>query len=144
MKGMDSFETTREMTLDELAQFMDEHWDRDQYNDFKVGHPTAANAKDQYIILPASENWCVIIYPKTGGLRKKKYEIKLACTYTTPGATKLLEREHSVFRKKTVDVKRAKNAVNLNKEMQTVADEALRIYSDYLKQLMREAGFISV
>ena len=142
MKGMDSFEIKQPMTLAELASFMEEHWDKEQYNDFFVGNPTSESAPDQYVILPATENYCVLVYPKSGGLFKKTDKIKLACAYTPDGAKKLVWKGASRAKYETVfdKAKKAKNAKELNDEMQGPGDEMLRSYSACLKKLMQEAG----
>ena len=144
MKGLDSFEINRSLTLDELALFMQSHWNKEEYGDFIVGDPLGADTKTKYIVLPATEGWCVIIYPKTGGVFKKKNLIKAACTYTSDGAMKLVEHGSKIWQyQTTVDkIKDAKNAKELNQEMNTVADGIMRQYMEYLKHLMTQAGMI--
>ena len=144
MKGMDSFEINRELTLEELAAFMQARWNRAEYSDFYVGDPMGAETKTKYIVLPATERWCVIIYPKTGGLFKKKSLVKAACTYTSAGAGKLVEHGKKIGRYQTTGekIKDAKNAKDLNEEMNTVADPIMREYMGYLKELMTQAGLV--
>lgn len=147
MKGLDSFEINRDLTLDELAAFMEAYWNKEEYGEFVVGDPidTSPNPKTKYIILPATESWCVIIYPKTGGLFKKKSQIKAACTYTSRGAGKLTEHGAKIGRIETTGdkIKDAKNAKELNQEMNTVADGIMRQYMDYLRELMDRAGMLA-
>ena len=147
MKGLDSFEIRREMTLEELAAFMEANWDKEEYGNFRVGDPMTSDpdVKTKYIILPATESWCVIIYPKTGGLFKKKSQIKAACTYTSGGAGKLVEHGKKIGQvQTTVDkIKDAKNAKELNEEMNTVADGIMRQYTDYLRELMEREGLLA-
>ena len=146
MKGIDSFEVNREITLEELAAFMRAHWNTEEYGDFVVGDPMSSNPdpKTKYIILPATESWCVIIYPKAGGLFKKKRQVKAACTYTSKGAGKLTEYGSKIGRYHTTGekIQDAKNAKELNQEMNTVADGIMREYMDYLRELMGEAGML--
>ena len=135
--------TKRLLTLDELAQFMEEHWDRDQYNDFRVGHPTSASASVRYVILPATDSWCVIVYPKGPGLFSKKNKVKLACTYTTAGAMKSLDRgapRFVAYNSVTAGIQRSKNAKELNQEMRTASDGFLTEYAAYLRELLSNAG----
>lgn len=147
MKGMDSFEINRELTLDELAAFFEANWNKEEYGDFAVGDPTSSNPdlKTKYIILPATPSWCVIIYPKTGGLFKKKSQIKAACTYTSEGAGKLVEHGSKIGKVHTTGekIRDAKNAKELNQEMNTVADGIMRQYMDYLRELMGQAGMLA-
>ena len=142
MKGMDSFEIKRELTLDELAEFMEKHWDKDQYGDFVVGHPTAQNSDVRYVMLPATEHWCVIIYPKSGGLFSKKNQIKASCTYTTDGALKMLDRGGRFVKYNSTEAgfRRAKNQKELNDEMRGEGDAILHEYMDHLRSLMEEEG----
>ena len=146
MKGLDSFEIKREMTLQELATFMEEHWDKEEFGSFYVGDPKDPNldTKTKYIVLPATEGWCVIIYPKSGGLLKKKNQIKAACTYTSAGAMKLVEHGRKIGKYHGVsdEIKDARNAKELNQEMNTVADGIMRAYMEYLKNLMGFEGLV--
>ncbi|MBQ6360145.1 MAG: hypothetical protein IJJ25_03235 [Lachnospiraceae bacterium] len=146
MKGMDSFEINREITLEELAAFMQANWNREEYGDFVIGDPASSNPdpKTKYIILPASESWCVIIYPKSGGLFKKKSQIKAACTYTSAGAGKLTEHGAKIGHYETTGekIRDAKNAKELNQEMNTVADGIMRTYMDHLRELMDREGML--
>lgn len=142
MKGMTSFETTRELTLDELADFMRENWDTNVYSSFIVGDPMGATGGTEYVVLPATSRWCVIVYPKTSGLFKKKNEIKLACTYTSEGIGGLLKQGSLPARYETTGekIRRSKEARDSNAEMNKVADPIMREYASHLQELMRSAG----
>ena len=142
MKGLDSFEIKKEMTLDELAAFMEEKWDKDQYNGFIVGHPTAPDSGIRYVILPVTERYCVIIYPKCGGVLSKKNLIKASCTYTTSGQNKMMERgsRFMPYNSTYSKMQRTKNQRELGKELRGEADEIMHYYMDHLKELLKEAG----
>ena len=142
MKGLDSFEIKKEMTLDELAAFMEEHWDKEEYNDFFVGHPTAPNSGIRYVVLPATERYCVIIYPKCRGAFSKKNLIKASCTYTSSGQKKMVDRGARAvpYNSTYARMQRSKNMRELGKELRGDADAIMRRYMDHLKELLKEAG----
>ena len=60
MTGRQVIKTNRAFTLKELEQFMQEHWDKEQYNDFIIGCPTSASI-EEYILLPATGRFMVIV-----------------------------------------------------------------------------------
>ena len=61
MTGREVILTNRSFTPDELFQFMEEHWDKEQYSDFVLGSPTDPNAR-LYVMLPATARHLVIVY----------------------------------------------------------------------------------
>ena len=54
MIGRQVIKTNRAFSLEELEQFMQENWDKEQYNHFIIGRPTAASI-EKYILLPARD-----------------------------------------------------------------------------------------
>ena len=146
MKGRQTIEVNRPFTLDELEQFMQQHWDKAEYNDFTVGHPTALSSSTRYIILPATEKWCTIVYPKESGLFKKEHKIVLTSTFTTSGAIKQLDRGAPRFvryNSTTAQMQRAKNTRELGDEMRGPAEEVLQEYTAYLRSLLQRAGYLA-
>lgn len=86
MIGRQVIKTNRAFTLEELEQFMQENWDKEQYNHFVIGRPTAASI-EKYILLPATARFMVIAYPrKAGGLFNKDNKVILAVCDTPKGA----------------------------------------------------------
>ena len=67
MKGLDSFEINRSLTLDELALFMQSHWNKEEYGDFIVGDPLGADTKTKYIVLPADDTEAIERYSHVEG-----------------------------------------------------------------------------
>ena len=63
MIGRQVIVINKTFTLQELEQFMQENWDKEQYNDFGIGKPTSLSV-DEYILLPATQRYLVIVYPK--------------------------------------------------------------------------------
>lgn len=48
---------------EELMEFMDANWNKEEYCDYFFGKPTAASL-GEYICLPATNRFMVIVYPK--------------------------------------------------------------------------------
>ena len=96
--------TNRAFTLEELEQFMQENWDKEQYNHFVIGRPTAASI-EKYILLPATARFMVIAYSrKAGGLFNKDNKVILAVCDTPKGAEQDIFRSiHCRRRKRTKD-----------------------------------------
>ena len=77
MIGRQVIKTNRAFTLEELEQFMQENWDKEQYNHFIIGRPTAASI-EKYILLPATARFMVIAYSREQpGLKKEKAALYL-------------------------------------------------------------------
>lgn len=65
MKCRESIEINRTLTIQELYDFMQQHWDKTCYNDFILGRPAAGAFKD-YIMLPATTRCVVCVCPRKG------------------------------------------------------------------------------
>ena len=50
-------------TKEELLEFMDQKWNKEEYGSYFFGKPTAASL-GEYICLPATNRFMVIMYPK--------------------------------------------------------------------------------
>ncbi len=144
MKGRKTIATRKAFTPDELLKFMEENWDRENVSEFGVTRKS--NGDLEYIVLPATENWDVILYPKAaGGLFNKEDKIVLSAARATHGIdpnkvdyTKYFRKHHDSF----MGIKESKEAYDLNKEMQGPCEEALLEYTDLLTKLLKTAGFL--
>ena len=86
MIGRQVITINKTFTLQELEQFMQENWDKEQFSDFRLGKPTAASI-GEYILLPATHRFLVIVYPKAaGGFFNKENKIVLSVADTPAGA----------------------------------------------------------
>ena len=86
MIGRQVIPTNRAFTLDELYQFMQEHWDTERYNTFVKGAPTDLSL-DMYILLPATPRFLVIVFAKAAnGKRRKENKVILSVANTPAGA----------------------------------------------------------
>lgn len=140
MIGRQVIKTNRAFTLEELEQFMQEHWDKEQYNYFAIGRPTAASV-EQYILLPATERFMVIAYArKAGGLFNKDNKVILSVCDTPKGAEMEIFRSihsHNVF----FGAWKIKTTMSMEEERKGPAEEALQKYTAYMKQLLDSAGY---
>ena len=140
MIGRQVIKTNYAFTLEELEQFMQEHWDKDQYNDFVIGRPTAASI-EEYILLPATPRFMVIAYSrKAGGLFSKDNKVILAVCDTPKGAEQDILRSihsHNAF----FGAWKVNTTMSMEEERKGPAEEILQKYAAYMKQLLDRAGY---
>ncbi len=139
MIGRQVIKTNRAFTLEELEQFMQENWNKEQYNNFVIGRPTAASV-EQYILLPATERFMVIAYARKGGLFSKDAKVILAVCDTPKGAELEIFRSvhsHNVF----FGAWKVKTTMSMEEERKGPAEEILQKYAAYMKQLLDGAGY---
>lgn len=140
MIGRQVIKTNRAFTLEELEQFMQEHWDKEQYNSFIIGRPTAASV-EEYILLPATERFMVIVYArKAGGLFNKENKVILSVCDTPKGVKQDIARaihSHNVF----FGAWKIKTTMSMEEERKGPAKEALQKYAAYMKQLLDSTGY---
>ena len=141
MTGRQVIKTNRAFTLEELAQFMQEHWNKDQYNHFIIGRPTAASV-EKYILLPATGRFMVIVFPrKAGGLFSRDNKVVLSVCNTPEGAKQDLFRSipsHNAF----FGAWKISTTMSMEEERKGPAEEALQKYTEYLKGLLETAGCV--
>ena len=140
MTGRQVIKTNHAFTLEELEQFMQEHWDKEQYNHFILGRPTAASV-EKYILLPATGRYMVIVFPrKAGGLFSKDNKVVLSVCNTPEGAKQDLIRSvpsHNAF----FGAWKISTTMSMEEERKGPAEEALHKYTEYLKGLLETAGY---
>ena len=140
MIGRQVIKTNRAFTLEELEQFMQEHWDKEEYNRFIIGRPTAASV-EKYILLPATGRFMVIVFPrKAGGLFSKDNKVVLSVCDTPEGAKQDLIRSipsHNAF----FGAWKVSATISMEDERKDPAEEALQKYTEYLKGLLETAGY---
>ena len=141
MTGRQVIKTNRAFTLEELAQFMQEHWNKDQYNHFIIGRPTAASV-EKYILLPATGRFMVIVFPrKAGGLFSRDNKVVLSVCNTPEGAKQDLFRSipsHNAF----FGAWKISTTMSMEEERKGPAEETLLKYTEYLKVLLKMAGYV--
>ena len=140
MIGRQVIKTKRAFTLEELEQFMQERWDKEQYNHFIIGRPTAASI-EKYILLPATARFMVIVYSrKAGGLFNKDNKVILAVCDTPKGAEQDIFRSihsHNVF----FGLWKIKTTMSMEEERKGPAEEILQKYASHMRQLLNDAGY---
>lgn len=141
MIGRQVITVNRPFTLPELEQFMLFHWDREEYGDFMIGKPTPASL-EEYILLPATARFAVIVYArKAGGLLRKENTVILSVCDTPAGAKEKLLSAIPV-RGAIAAIGRFARTMNSEEERKGPAEEILQKYSEYMKRLLTEAGFV--
>lgn len=131
----------RSITLQELEQFMQENWDKEQYSNFQIGKPTAASV-EEYILLPATERFLVIVYPRSaGGLFSKDNKIILS-TADTPAGAKAALLEYFPARGPITKLWQTSQVMNAEKERKGPAEEVLQMYTAHMKDLLGRNGML--
>ncbi len=125
MKGREVIGINRDLTLQELCDFMQKHWDKKSYNDFIVGRP-AAGAFEDYIMLPATPRCVVCVYPRKGKvilavMTSSEGQMTLAGSLALGGYGRM----------------------GMVGEMNGVASQANELYAAYLESLFARAGMLS-
>ena len=137
MVGVRNIRVNKAFTLEELGQFMVDHWERSLYNGF-FGAKASALSKPS-IILPATPRYMVLVAPNTN--RKGQHTISLGTVemnaslragYKQSGAMKTPVFEHIDFEKR----------MTAGREKKGPAEEVLQIYTDYLTKLLGEHGYL--
>ena len=141
MIGRQVIKTNRAFTLEELEQFMQEHWDKEQYNHFVIGRPTSASV-EKYILLPATTRFMVIAFPrKAGGLFSRDNKVVLSVCDTPKGAEMEIFRSvhsHNVF----FGAWKINTTLSMEDERKGPAEEALQKYATYMRELLSAAGYV--
>ena len=125
MKVREVIEINRTLTLQELYDFMQQHWDRERYNDFVLGGPAAGTFRD-YIMLPATQRCVICVYPR-------KDKIIAAVMPNSEGQMTLAGSL----------VLHGYGGMRMTGEMRGVAAQANTLYASYLEKLLERAGMLS-
>ena len=128
MKGRQVIKTTREWTRDELLEFMEENWDKENYCDFELRRPTKGSIAE-YITLPATEHYQIIAFP-----RKNKVILSMC---ETPAGAKL-NLVASIPTTGKVFASAAKYGVikSLSKERKGPLEDILQIYAGHMREIL--------
>ncbi|MBR2667071.1 MAG: hypothetical protein IKD96_02795 [Oscillospiraceae bacterium] len=141
MIGRQVIHTNRAFTLEELYQFMQEHWDTEKYNSFVMGAPTDMSL-DMYILLPATPRYLVIVFARAAnGKRRRENKVILSVANTPSGIAESFARSiptQSIL----TGVWKISNQMSSEKERKGPAEEALQAYTAYMRELLQAAGYI--
>ena len=141
MIGRQVITINKTLTLKELEQFMQENWDKEQYSDFTVGKPTKLST-DEYILLPATNRYLVIVYPKAaGGLFSKENKIVLSVADTPAGAQAALF-EYFPTKGPIVSLWQTSKVLSAEKERKGPAEDVLQAYTAHMKEILSQNGLL--
>lgn len=141
MIGRQVIETKRPFTLQELEQFMQQYWDKSEYNDFFIGRPTPASI-EEYILLPATGRFMVIVYArKKGGLFNKSDKVILSVCDTPDG---FVNRMRASLPGKNLfyNIWSISEDMSIENERKGPAEDALQNYAAYMRKLLQAQNLI--
>lgn len=141
MIGRQVLITNKEFTKDELFAYLKSHWNVEEYPEPIIGKPTAASF-DEYILLPASKSYMVIIYPKkAGGLFNKKNKVVLSVCDSPAGIREKLVV--SVPTKSIIfNVAQLGMIMSQEDERKGPAEDSLLKYTEYVKAILKSDGIL--
>ena len=141
MIGRQVITISKPFTLQELEQFMQENWDKEQYSDFRLGKPTSASI-GEYILLPATQRYLVIVYPKAaGGLFSKDNKIVLSVADTPAGAQEAFF-EYIPVKGPITKLWQTSKVLDAEKERKGPAEEVLQAYTAHMKSILSKHGLL--
>jgi len=141
MIGRQVILTNRAFTLQELEQFMQEHWDKEQYGNFMIGKPTKASI-EEYILLPATQRFLIIVYPRAkGGLFNKDNKVILS-TADTPEGAKIAIAEYFPTRGPLTKIAQTASVLSAEKERKGPAEEILQAYTAHMRDILQQNGLL--
>ena len=141
MIGRQVIEVKEPMTLQELADFMEVNWDKEKYGTFTIGRPTPISI-EEYIILPATYRFLIIVYPRAaGGLFSKSNKVILS-TADTPESAKMAVAEYMPSGNAIMKLWQTSSVLSSEKERKGPAEEALQLYTAHMKEILSKNGLI--
>jgi len=141
MIGRQVILTNKAFTLQELEQFMQEHWDKEQYGNFIIGRPTKASV-EEYILLPATQRFLIIVYPRAkGGFFNKDNKVILS-TADTPVGAQIAVAEYFPTRGPLTKLLQTSSVLSAEKERKGPAEEILQAYTAHMRDILQNGGFI--
>ncbi len=141
MIGRQVITINKTFTLQELEQFMQENWDKEQYSNFRLGKPTAASI-GEYILLPATHRFLVIVYPKAaGGFFNKENKIVLSVADTPAGAQAAFA-EYVPVKGAIFKLWQTSQVLSAEKERKGPAEEVLQAYTAHMKEILAKNGLL--
>lgn len=129
------------ITLQELEQIMQEHWDKEQYGSFVIDRPTKVSA-EEYILLPATPRYLVIVYPRApGGLFSKENKVILS-TADTPKGAQIAVAEYFPTKGPLTKLWQTSSVLSAEKERRGPAEEALQAYTAHMREILKKNGLL--
>lgn len=141
MIGRQVIPISKSITLQELEQLMQEHWDKEQYGNFRIGRPTRASV-EEYILLPATQRFLIIVYPRAaGGLFSKENKVILS-TADTPEGAMLGVAEYFPTKGPLTKLWQAGSVLSAEKERKGPAEEVLQACTAHMRDILKKSGLL--
>ena len=141
MIGRQVIPISKSITLQELEQLMQEHWDKEQYGNFKIGRPTRASI-EEYILLPATQRFLVIVYPRAaGGLFSKENKVILS-TADTPEGAQIAIAEYFPTKGPLTKLWQTGSVLSAEKERKGPAEEVLQACTAHMRDILKKSGLL--
>ena len=141
MIGRQVIPISKSITLQELEQFMQEHWDKEQYGNFRIGRPTRASV-EEYILLPATQRFLIIVYPRAaGGLFSKENKVILS-TADTPEGAMLGVAEYFPTKGPLTKLWQTGSVLSAEKERKGPAEEVLQACTAHMRDILKKSGLL--
>ena len=113
---------------EELFEFMEANWNKEEYGDFFIGKPTVGSFAE-YICLPATRRFMVIVYPK------KEKVVLTVCDAPQGLESRLIQSIRHQGRIITSAITLAELG-SYEKERKGPAEEVLQGYTAYMKEIL--------
>ena len=141
MIGRQVIPISKSITLQELKQLMQEHWDKEQYGNFRIGRPTRASV-EEYILLPATQRFLIIVYPRAaGGLFSKENKVILS-TADTPEGAMLGVAEYFPTKGPLTKLWQTGSVLSAEKERKGPAEEVLQACTAHMRDILKKSGLL--
>lgn len=141
MIGRQVIPISKSITLQELEQLMQEHWDKEQYGNFRIGRPTRASV-EEYILLPATQRFLIIVYPRAaGGLFSKENKVVLS-TADTPEGAMLGVAEYFPTKGPLTKLWQTGSVLSAEKERKGPAEEVLQACTAHMRDILKKSGLL--
>ena len=141
MIGRQVIPISKSITLQELEQLMQEHWDKEQYGNFRIGRPTKASI-EEYILLPATQRFLVIVYPRAaGGLFSKENKVILS-TADTPEGAMIGIAEYFPTKGPLTKLWQTGSVLSAEKERKGPAEEVLLACTAHMRDILKKSGLL--
>ena len=141
MIGRQVIPINKSITLQELEQLMQEHWDKEQYGNFKIGRPTRASI-EEYILLPATQRFLVIVYPRAAGWLFSKENKVILSTADTPEGAQIAIAEYFPTRGPLTKILQTGSVLSAEKERKGPAEEMLQAYTAHMRDILKKSGLL--
>lgn len=120
---------------------MEEYWDKEEYNDFVLGSPTDMSV-GMYVMLPATARHLVIVYSRDKGFLNKEKKVVLSVAMTSAGAAEAMARSIPTGGRVIAGIVKLHSVKSQNEDRTGPAQEALVAYTNYMRTLLGEAGYL--